>query len=93
MGWIGINIDARPISMTAFNKFRPRYINLEMGISKQSSVLDFYYFDDNSTMNSFSKDYLESIGTMKNVNKVMKVTTSPLKEILQNQPIPGEGID
>jgi hypothetical protein len=44
-------------------------------------------------MNSFSKDYLESIGTMKNVNKVMKVTTSPLKEILQNQPIPGEGID
>jgi hypothetical protein len=79
--------------MTAFNKFRPEDINLEIGISKQNSVLDFYYFDDNSTMNSFSKEYLESIGMMKHVNKVMKVTTSPLKEILQNQPIPADGID
>jgi FkbM family methyltransferase len=93
MGWRGINIDARPNSMTAFNKYRPEDINLEIGISKQNSVLDFYYFDDNSTMNSFSKEYLESIGMMKHVNKVMKVTTSPLKEILQNQPIPADGID
>jgi hypothetical protein len=93
MGWRGINIDARPNSMIAFNKYRPEDINLEIGISKQESVLDFYYFDDNSTMNSFSKDYLESIGMMNYVNKILKVTTSPLKKILQNQPIPAEGID
>jgi FkbM family methyltransferase len=92
-GWRGITIDARPNSMIPFNKYRPGDINLEIGISEQNSVLDFYFFDDNSTMNSFSKEYLESIGMMKNVNKVLKVKTTTLKEILQNQTIPTEGID
>lgn len=93
LGWRGINIDARPDSMIAFNKSRPEDINLEIGISKQKGVLDFYYFDDNSTMNSFSKEYLESLGMMKRVNKVLQVKTSTLEEILQNQIIPLEGID
>ena len=31
-GWSGINIDATPGSMKAFNKYRPRDINLEVGI-------------------------------------------------------------
>jgi FkbM family methyltransferase len=92
-GWRGINIDARPNSMIAFNKYRPEDINLEIGISKLNSVLDFYYFDDNSTMNSFSKEYLENIGMMKNVNQVLQVKTSTLKDVLQNQTIPTEGID
>ncbi|ETD27688.1 hypothetical protein [Helicobacter canis] len=31
-GWSGINIDATPGSMKAFNKYRPRDINLEVGV-------------------------------------------------------------
>lgn len=93
MGWKGINIDARPGSMIAFNKHRPEDINLEIGISQENSVLDFYYFHENSTMNSFSKEYLESLGMMKHVKKVLQVKTSSLKDVLQNQNIPLEGID
>lgn len=93
MGWRGINIDARPDSMIAFNKHRPEDINLEIGISKQNGVLDFYYFDENSTMNSFSKEYLESLGMMKHVKKVLQVKTSTLKDVLKLQNIPEEGID
>ena len=33
-GWSGINIDATPGSMKAFNKYRPRDINLEVGVGR-----------------------------------------------------------
>lgn len=92
-GWRGINIDATPNSMTEFNKYRPKDINLEIGISSENSVLDFYFFDDNSTMNSFSKDYLISIGMLNRVKKVLQIKTFTLKEIFENHKIPSSGID
>lgn len=42
-GWRGINIDAMPNSMRLFNRFRPRDINLECGISKGGGAYDVLY--------------------------------------------------
>lgn len=57
-GWKGINIDAMPNSMKAFNKVRPRDINLEIPISDKKEVLTYYAFNE-PAINGFSKEVSE----------------------------------
>lgn len=57
-GWTGINIDAMPGSMDAFNKIRPNDINLELGISETPEDLTYYIFNE-PALNTFSKEEAE----------------------------------
>jgi FkbM family methyltransferase len=54
-GWSGINIDAMPGSMTAFQASRPRDINLEQAISDRRQTLTFYEFNE-PALNGFDAD-------------------------------------
>ena len=54
-GWRGINIDAMPGSMKAFERKRPRDINLEIGVSGKEGEMTFYMFDD-PALNGFSME-------------------------------------
>jgi FkbM family methyltransferase len=51
-GWCGINIDARPGSMNAFRRRRPRDINLEVGVSRTSARLEYHVFEE-PALNTF----------------------------------------
>jgi FkbM family methyltransferase len=93
LGWRGINIEPRPGSKILFDKFRPRDLNLQIGVSSKSQVLDYYMISEDSRVNSFSKDYLAEIGRSQLVNNSVPVETLPLKEIFELYPIPEEGID
>ena len=46
MGWHGINIDPIPGMKQQFNFFRPRNINLELGISADSKPLTYYEYKE-----------------------------------------------
>ena len=81
-GWTGINIDARPGSMKAFNQVRPKDINLENGVGEKEDTLLYYFIDDNSSMNSFSKKFLLNTGMYKHVKKEIPVKVLPLNNIL-----------
>jgi len=83
-GWQGINVDCMPESMKLFDKLRPRDINLELGISKNESVNDYYVFND-SALNSFSKKHSEEMDQADNpyyIKKVIKINALPLSKIL-----------
>ena len=58
-GWRGINIDAMPGSMLAFNRLRPLDINIELGIGSQPGKLNFYMFNE-PALNGFAKDLADS---------------------------------
>ena len=58
MGWRGINIDAMPGSMSAFNKIRSRDINIEAGVGEKATQLDYYIFND-PALNGFSSQLSE----------------------------------
>lgn len=93
-GWAGINIDANPGSMSAFEKFRPDDINLELGVGLFESELDYYTFDEGA-LNTFSADrvrYLEQ-NTLYRHKRVLKVKTLPLKQILNRYLPAGQHID
>ncbi|HRH62647.1 MAG TPA: FkbM family methyltransferase [Bacteroidia bacterium] len=87
LGWRGINIDPRPNSMKIFQKVRPEDKNIEVAISDKRELLNYYFLGENSTMNSFSLEYIESIGQKSNVKQVIPINTIPLSEVIdQNFP-------
>ena len=81
-GWNGINIEARPGSRAAFQKVRPRDTNLEMGISRSRGELTYYLIGEDSTMNSFSRPFLEQIGMLGEVKQEIQVPVEPLADVL-----------
>lgn len=91
-GWRGINIDATPGSMKAFDKFRPRDINLELGVSDEYGQLDFLYYGSTSTINRLVKpDELDSLDDA-NCKRV-KVDVKPVNAILDQYVPKGQHIN
>ena len=94
-GWRGINIDAAPGSMRAFNKVRPADINIEAPISRKKQTLTFYIFDD-PALNGFSKQLSEQRSTSGQACKIIRITdleTLTLSEILTKHLPKGQLID
>ena len=92
-GWSGINIDPCPGSITDFKKVRPRDINLEIGISDKEETLPFYYIGERSSMNSFSKDFLQELGMYNHVVKEIPVNVMPLRKVLEKYSDGFTGVD
>jgi FkbM family methyltransferase len=93
-GWRGINIDAMPGSMYLFKKWRPRDINLELGIAKQSGGLSYHIFNE-SALNGFSAELSAKRNLSQNsyfIKDIVKINVKPLSEIL-HQHLEGFEID
>lgn len=93
-GWKGINIDATPGSMSAFQTLRPRDTNLEIGVSDAASELTYFRFNE-PALNTFSKaraDLLLST-TVYTLAGTSRVQTNPLGEILKEHVPTGQTID
>jgi len=92
--WHGINIDATPGSMKLFNKFRPKDINLELGVSDTKQTLTYYLFNE-PALNTFSPKIAENHanqGVYKQIAQT-KVETLSLQEILLKYLPKGQVID
>lgn len=83
-GWRGINIDAMPGSMDAFNKVRPRDINVEQPISDEQLTLTYYAFNE-PALNGFSKRLSDSRNGMTNYNVIFtkELETKTLDLVLE----------
>jgi len=53
-GWRGINIDPSPETIRLFNRYRPKDINLEIGVSDKSGKMAYFVFDE-PALNSFDE--------------------------------------
>jgi FkbM family methyltransferase len=92
-GWRGINVDAMPGSMKAFNLLRPKDTNIEAAISSDVKELNYYVFNE-PALNGFSKELSEQRTAIKEyrIEKVIPIKTTTLASIVekyvpQNQPI------
>lgn len=78
----GINIEANPLLINNFNFYRPEDINLNIGISDNCYVLDFYVMSDD-TLSTFSKlecDKLMSLG--KKLARVDRIKLMTINDVL-----------
>jgi FkbM family methyltransferase len=93
-GWRGINIEPTPGAIKAFNRFRSKDINLNIGISDRKDKLTFYCFNE-PALNGFSKELSEERNRTKNYHiiKELGVETYPLAEILDKHLPQGQKID
>ena len=92
-GWRGINVEARPGSRALFDRVRPRDTNVEVGVSKERGELTYYFVGEDSTMNSFSREFLEHIDMLREVKREIPVPVLPLSEVLGRHLPPGQAID
>ena len=85
LGWSGINVDAMPGSMTAFNRIRPRDINIEKPVSNKKQLLTYYAFNE-PALNGFSKELSEERDGKGSyfVKFTKDIETSTLEEILDD---------
>jgi FkbM family methyltransferase len=84
LGSTGINIEPDPILFQSFLKDRVNDINLNLGISDNSSILDFYIISS-PTLNTFSKEEAinyEKQGNYK-IESILKVNVEPLDLIIK----------
>lgn len=82
-GWCGINIDAMPGSMNAFERARPKDINIEKPISDERQFLMYYAFNE-PALNGFSKELSEQRDGQENyfIQFTKNIETATLEEIL-----------
>lgn len=83
-GWTGINIDAMPGSMKAFNKIRPKDINIEQPISKKVQKLKYYVFNE-PALNGFSEELSKERHNKTNYKIVstLELQTKKLSDVLK----------
>ncbi len=80
-GWRGINIEPNPNRFFLFKLFRKKDINLNIGIGKENSTLDFYIFKED-TLCTFEKDVAKKYQNMGHkLKKIKKINVFSLKEI------------
>jgi FkbM family methyltransferase len=93
-GWTGICIDPLPGTKKAFNKSRPKDIFLQLGISMNSGLLNYFMFNE-PALNTFNKCLAEQRNGKEGYRliKTMYIETKPLTEILRDYKISKEGID
>ena len=81
-GWRGINIEPTPGRIALFNQLRPQDINLEVAIADREGELDFYLYDEDSSLNTTTPVYQQKLENDDGSKRVVKVPTKPLKTIL-----------
>ena len=94
LGWKGINVDAMPGSMTAFNRIRARDINIEKPVSNKKKLLTYYAFNE-PALNGFSKELSEERDGKGSyfVKFTKDIESSTLEEILDNNLPKDQSID
>lgn len=93
-GWRGINIDPGPDVIQEFLIWRPRDINLQLGIADQPGELPFYAFEEKA-YGTFSRELAtqRAAGGIGGGMSTTSVTVLPMRDILARHLPPGTEID
>lgn len=85
-GWSGINIDANPVTINKFNKYRKRDTNICALISNITNHLEYCYYNDhalNGIHDNKRKDILINKGYK--ILKTETINTTTLNKILEKR--------
>lgn len=93
-GWRGICIDPLPGTKTMFNRYRPRDIAIELGVSNSCESLTYFMFNE-PALNTFDSKLAAERDSKEGYKVIQKIliSTLPLSQILDTQIIPNSGID
>lgn len=70
----GINVEANPVLMPEFQKYRPEDINVNIGISPRGGDLEYFMWDQTSGRNTFSPEWADKL-EVKGGSKILPTIT------------------
>jgi FkbM family methyltransferase len=79
--WRGICIDPNPDLSSTYKKLRPKDTFVNAGIGNSKEELDYFIFQE-SSMNTFSQDFINTNHLQSKIIKQLKVPMFSLKEVL-----------
>tara|TARA_Y100000816_G_C26030928_1_gene539688 strand:+ start:300 stop:1040 length:741 start_codon:yes stop_codon:yes gene_type:complete len=86
-GWRGINVDMNSLSIDLFNYFRPKDINLNIGIAKKKGKKTLYFSGDFSPLNTIDENHLDFLNKNFNLKekkiKLRKIQTQNINNVLK----------
>lgn len=94
-GWHGINIDANPKFLKAFNLERKRDININVGVGQKEGFLTYFSFNE-PALNTFSEELAklrEENSPDYRIVETLKIEVLPLRTILETNLPPDQNID
>lgn len=90
--WRGICIDPNPDLSLSYKKIRPYDTFINAGIGNSNKQLDYFMFEE-SSMNTFSQDFINDNKLQSKIVKKIQVPIFSLKEILDENLKKGERLD
>lgn len=75
-GWRGINIDPNPDAIRLFERWRPRDINLALGIAEEPKSLRYFQFND-SALNTYD----EALAAQRQVRDGYRLTKTTIERV------------
>lgn len=92
-GWSGVTIEPDPPCFKKNLIYRPKDINLNIGISDSSGNLDFYLFFP-SLLNTFSKNEADIyVSQGYKLEKILKIEVKKLEEVIEERMLENSRID
>jgi FkbM family methyltransferase len=93
-GWSGINIEPTPGAKAIFDEYRPRDINLGIGVCPSERGTAVFYGFEQAELNTFSQEVAEErIAAGSRLIGTQEVEIRPLNEVLAANLGPGAHID
>lgn len=91
-GWKGICIDPNPELKLLYQRFRPKDNFINAGIGESNLTLEYYMLEE-SSMNTFSLDFIKKHHLEATVLKKIKIPLFSLEEILDKNLDPNDRLD
>ncbi len=93
-GWSGLCIDPLPGTKALFNRWRPRDLAIEMGVSGEPKVLKYYMFNE-PALNTFDFEIANEKNGLRQykIVNVQEIKTAPLAQILDSYLPAGAQVD
>lgn len=90
--WKGICVDPNPKLKEEYNSLRPKDIFINAGVGTAAGNLEYYMFSE-SSMNTFSLDFIQKNKLESKIVNTLKVPVLSLKEILDKYISPSDRLD
>lgn len=90
--WKGICIDPNPELIKLYYSMRPKDVFINAGVGSSSKSLEYYMFSE-SSMNTFSSDFIKKNKLESKIVSTLKVPVLSLKDILDKHISPSDRLD
>jgi FkbM family methyltransferase len=83
LGGRGVNVEANPVLLESFKKWRPQDKNINVGVGPEPGTKEFFMYNDTDGRNTFCPKEVESLKATHTVCKTLMIDVLTLDQIVE----------